>query len=444
MKIAFIGLGAMGLPMAGRIATAGNDELTLYDISAERLKQAERLGRVAGSLPDAVAGADAVFSVVPADRHVEAVVDEFLPVARPGQVYVDFSTIGPRTIQNAADRLAGAGVTTVSAGMTQSIDGARTGTLVLFMGGPRELPPVIASAIGAMASEVRMAGSVGAAKSLKLINNMVNASINMTVSEALVLGGQVGLTYEETALALRDRGADSWPLRNHTIKHVLPDVLGPGFFSTNYLMKDVKLGISMLTELGVPAIFAGLALSYLRGAAAHGYGNDYHMIVVRWLEKGASARVDGGGSGGSGGGRPAADWHGDKRRAEQTLVRAVAALQTLFSLDAVNVLHHLGITPLDVALHLEAGSAGNDSLRALRRHLEGGAEVQTPAGLLDDFERVLELASDTLTPGTVFEVGRQVTLGLCERFGRGVNLWDLPQLQQAQQLQQPQHRGRRE
>jgi 3-hydroxyisobutyrate dehydrogenase-like beta-hydroxyacid dehydrogenase len=421
MKIAFIGLGAMGLPMARRIALAGNTELVLYDIRPEQLEGAKGLGRLASSLPDAVAGADAVFSVVPADRHVEAVVDEFLPFANEGQIYVDFSTIGPRTIQNAADRLASVGVTTVSAGMTQSIDGARTGTLVLFMGGPEELPPAISPAIGAMASEVRMVGSVGAAKSLKLINNMVNSSINMAVSEALVLGEQVGLTYEETAFALRDKGADSWPLRNHTIKHVLPNDLGPGFFSTNYLMKDLKLGIGMLIEFGVPAIFAGLALSYLRGAAAHGHGDDYHMIVVRWLEQGANARV--------GGGQVTSNWKGDKKQAEQTLVRAVAALQTLYSLDAVSVLSRLDVAPLDVALHFEAGSAGNDSLRTLRRHLEGAVQVQTPSGLLDDFERVLDLASGTMTPGTAFELGRQVAVGLGERFGRDANLWDLPQLQ---------------
>ncbi|HEX4092244.1 MAG TPA: NAD(P)-dependent oxidoreductase [Trebonia sp.] len=420
MRIAFIGLGAMGLPMARQIALAGNAQLTLFDVRQEQLERAQGLGRLASSLPDAVAGADAVFSVVPADRQVAAVVDEMLPVTHPGQVYVDFSTIGPRTMQHAADRLAGAGVITVGAGMTQSIDGATTGTLVLFMGGPDELPSVIGPAIGAMASEVRMVGSVGAAKSLKLINNMLNASINIAVSEALVLGRQVGLTYEETAFALRDHGADSWPLQNHTIKHVLPNDLGPGFFSTNYLMKDLKLGIGMLTELGLPAPFAGLALSYLRGSAAHGHGDDYHMIVVRWLEQGANA---------SGGAGPMTSaWRGDQRQAEVTLVRAVAALQTLYSLDAVNVLHHLDVAPLDVARHFEAGSAGNDSLRALQRHLEGAAAVQTPSGLLDDFERVLELASDTETPGTAFELGRQVTLGLSERFGRDVNLWDLPQL----------------
>ena len=420
MKIAFIGLGAMGLLMARQIALAGNTDLVLYDIRPEQLEAAGGLGRLASSLPDAVADADAVFSVVPADRQVEAVVDELLPVAHAGQIYVDFSTIGPRTIQNVADRLATAGVTTVSAGMTQSIDGARTGTLVLFMGGPDELPPLIAPAIGAMASEVRMVGSLGAAKSLKLINNMVNSSINIAVSEALLLGEQVGLSYEQTAFALRDQGADSWPLQNHTIKHVLPNDLGPGFFSTNYLMKDLKLGISLLTELGVPAIFAGLALADLRGSSAHGHGDDYHMIVIRWLEQGANAGV--------GGGPVTSRWPGDRQQAERILVRAVAALQTLISLDAVNVLSYLDVAPLDVALHFEAGSAGNDSLRALRRHLQGEIVVQTPSGLLDDFERVLDLASDTLTPGTAFELGRQAALGLCERFGRDVNLWDLPQL----------------
>src|SRR5687767_9020732 len=103
MRIAFIGLGAMGLPIARRLASVADVELILYDLSRDRLDLAQPLGRIARSVAEATAEADAVFSVLPADRHVESVVADIAVAARPGQIYVDFSTIAPATMNRAAE-----------------------------------------------------------------------------------------------------------------------------------------------------------------------------------------------------------------------------------------------------------------------------------------------------------------------------------------------------
>lgn len=418
MKVAFVGLGSMGSLMAAQLAEVPDVELALFDLDDDRLRSLSNLGRVASSVADAAADADAIFSVVPADRHVRAVVDDLLPVAREGQIYVDFSTIGPRTIEEVQERLARCGVETVSAGMTQSIEGAATGTLRLFAGGPATIPPVIGPALDALTAEIRLVGGVGAAKALKLINNMVVACADVAICEALVLGEQHGLAYEQTVKGLSGEGADSWPLHHHIIAHVLPDDLGEGFFSTRFLIKDLTLCMQFLAEHGLPSMFAGLATSFYRGTAAMGHGDDYHMIVIRWLER--TAAFDGPR-------RPrkvAAPEH-DPAEVPRTLAHAVAAIQLLVCAEALRALARMGVAQRDAAEHLEAGSAGNDSLRGLigRR---GSGSALTPAALAADLQKAVDLAREVDVPATMFELARHVALDLGERHGTERNVWSTP------------------
>jgi 3-hydroxyisobutyrate dehydrogenase len=405
----------MGSLMAEQLAKVPNLDLTLFDIDGHRLDKAATLGSRASSVADAADGADAIFSVVPADRHVKAVVQDVASVARPGQIYVDFSTIGPDTIESVSEQLSGLGVQTISAGMTQSLEGASTGTLRLYVGGPDALPAVVKPAFDALASEVRMVGDVRAAKALKLINNMIVACLDVAICEALVLGERYGLDYQETADALEARGADSWPLHHHIISHVLPNVLGEGFFSTRFLIKDMTLCAAFLQELGLPALFPGVAMAMYRGTTAIGHGDDYHMSVVRWLERGANF---------SGMRQPPADavrLEVSKQDVGERLARAVAAVQLLVSVDAVRALHRVDVDKIAAAKHLEAGSAGNDALREL---IAGEGNVRTtPARLIAALEPALELARDSDIPALDFEIAKQAAIGLADRFQADANLW---------------------
>lgn len=414
-KVAFIGLGAMGSRMAGRLAQTEGIELSVFDLVPERLQAFDGMARLASSVADAADGADTIFSVVPADQHTRAVVDALLPAAKPGQTYVDFSTIGPATIEAVEEQLADRGVVTISAGMTKSIEGATHGTLSLFVGGPSAFPDNLQPAFDALAGDVMFVGSVGAAKALKLVNNMVVATLDIAITEALAMGEQFGLSFESLTDAMKDGGADNWPLHNHIIAHVLPDNLGPGFFSTRFLIKDMKLYIRFATERRVPALFAGLANAEYRGTCAHGMGDHYHMIVIRWLEQTAGfGKRD----------RSALPEGVDEADARRTLVDAVAAVQALVSAEAIKILGRMGVQPADAAFYLESGSAGNDSLRALVRCLEHGEKAVALPELLTRLEASIDLASAGDLPGTCFEVARHVVLGHMDRYGAESALWD--------------------
>src|SRR5262245_51985498 len=111
MKIALVGIGAMGRPIARRLAAADGVELAVFDVESARLDALDAPVRRATSVADAAADADAVFTILPADRHVEAVAGELAEVA-DGGLFVDFSTIGPGTIERIAARLATRGIGT--------------------------------------------------------------------------------------------------------------------------------------------------------------------------------------------------------------------------------------------------------------------------------------------------------------------------------------------
>lgn len=392
MKIAFIGLGAMGLPMARRLAGEGGAELSLFDISSAHLAAAAGLGRQATSVADAARDADAVFTVLPADPHVEAVAAELAEVARPGLVYVDFSTIAPATIDRVASTLAAVGVATVSVTVTRGTAAARTGELALFVGG--DLIPELESALRAIATEIRPTGGLGAAKAVKIGNNVVVACIDVAICEAIVLGRKLGLAANELTDELEAAGGASWALRNHVVKHVLADDLGPGGFSTKHMAKDVRLFIALAGEHGFAAPLAGIALSCYRGTIAAGYGEDYHPVVIRWLEQNAAS-----------GPRP--DGEGDRAQLV-VLARAVNACQMLTTLEALRVMRAAGIAPSEAVAHLESGSGANSSLALARDHLERG--VPLPVALAADIASALELADAVNVPALMLEAGRHSAL----------------------------------
>ena len=389
--LALIGLGAMGEPLARRLAGVPGVSLTVFDVSEERLAAVDGIARRAASVADAARGADAVLTVLPADRHVEAVAAEIEAVATPGQVFVDLSTIGPATIERVAARLARAGVITVSVAITRGTAAARRGELALFVGVDGELPAVIRPALDALASELLVVPGLAGAKALKIANNALLACLDIAICEALVLGRRFGLAFEAVTDRLPEVGGESWALSNHVIRHVLTDDLGPGHFSTVNMAKDVELFLDLAQSGRVPAPFAGVAAACYRGVIAAGLGEHYHPIVIRWLEQGAWM--------------PRAT-EAAPPRALDTIAAGVVAVQALVTREALIVLDRTGIAPAEGAGHLARGSAANASLEGVAGALDGGDWAAPVPGSLAD---ALALAKATAVPAMMLEAGRVAT-----------------------------------
>ena len=397
MRIAFVGLGAMGHPMATRLSHVPGIELSLFDVDDARLQRAATLGRPAKSVADAVADADVVFTVLPADQHVRTVVEQLAEHGRDGQTFVDFSTIGPATILNSRDVLEKHGIATVGVALTRSTAAAAAGELVLFAGGLDATGSRLREAFAAMAAEVRDVGDIATAKAMKLANNMAIACMDVAICEAIVLGRSRGLTTEEIVEGLGSRGADSWPLRNHIERYVLPDDLGPGRFSTRYMAKDVALYTEMALAQGIPSVLAGIVTTQYRGTVAHGYGDHYHMIVLRWQELAAAVER-----------RSVAPASADQRDADlDLLARGVAAVQALATEDALASVTATGLPRLEAATHLQAASAGNDYLATVIADSTTGLAPDDITRLAEDLDAVCALTEAMDVPGQMFELARR-------------------------------------
>lgn len=414
MRIGFIGLGAMGGPMARNLARADGIDVTFHDVRQEVLEQFADLGASAASIGDLVRSVDVVFTVLPADPQVRAVAAEVRASGRDGQVFVDFSTIHPNTIDDVATQLAQIGMQTVGVALTRSTAAAQAGTLALYMGGPQDWIDRLAPAWEAMSDTTLVFANAAAAKAMKVINNMVVSTIDQLVCESIVLGAKLDLAADATCRALGEHGADSWALHNHIERYVLPEDLGPGRFSTLYMAKDVSLCAELARTVDLPAFFAGLSRAYYRGSVAHGHGDDYHMIAIRLMEEDANL------------GRPStAPPPGQADPAvAPTIAVGAAAVQTLISLEALAIAGRSSLSAAEAAQGMETGSGGNQALRQLTGD-EAAPPDWTLGRLLVDLEATMALAQDVQAPAIMFELGRQLALSLIDRHGADADVRSL-------------------
>lgn len=422
LKIAFVGLGAMGLPMARRLSLRSEFDLSIYDARPEVLEAESHLGRVASSVADAIGGADYIFSVLPADRHVQSVANE-IDAAAPTGVFVDFSTIASATITDVGSRLAAVGVRTLGAAVSRSVAAAEVGELTIFIGGEPDLIERLKPALEQMASDIRIVDTAGAAKAVKIFNNMVVSGLDLVICDTLLIGAMLGVRPHQMTDVLMRGGADSWPLRNHIVKHLLTGELAPGRFSTRYMGKDAALAAQLAEDVGEPAWIAGLVGAAYRGTDALGFGDHYHPVVLRWFER--AANID-----------PitpdfpdrAGELSDDAQAVAATLCAGVIAQQALMTLDALRLVGLHGV-PLSAALdHFDSGAAGNDCIAALRGQRAHAGTSHDLARVVADLGAVCALAASVPTPAMTFEVAKHVALGMLSRYGKHTTIGQLARL----------------
>ena len=196
-KIAFLGLGSMGAPMARRVQAAGYP-LTIWNRSTARSSDFAGPGVVvAASPPDAVRDADVVITMLADPAAVREVVGEFAGSMKPGSVLIDASTVGPAVVAEIAELLPD-GVTLIDAPVMGSVDRAASGELLLMVGGDAD--PVLP--LLELFGTVNRTGAVGTGAALKLV--LINAVVNgvALVGEAMALADSLGLPEAQVKAAL--------------------------------------------------------------------------------------------------------------------------------------------------------------------------------------------------------------------------------------------------
>lgn len=281
-QVAFLGLGAMGLPMALNVQRKGFAVTAWNRTAGKGGALAEAGGRVAETPADAVAGAAVVVTMLADPAAVRAVAEQFLPVCAPGDTWVDASTIGPAAAREMAELAARYGVDFVDAPVLGSVGPAAGGTLGFLAGGTPEAVERVRPVLEAMGT-VRHMGPAGAGAAAKVVSNMVTGTLVAAVGEGLALSERLGLDMPAVLQMLLE-GPVSAPI----VKGKAPLMLSGQFtpaFQLKWMEKDLGLALREAHELGASLPAAAGAHADFAGARAAGLGEQDFAAVGAFLRR---------------------------------------------------------------------------------------------------------------------------------------------------------------
>jgi 3-hydroxyisobutyrate dehydrogenase-like beta-hydroxyacid dehydrogenase len=290
-ELGFVGVGRMGIHMAGRLLEAGYG-VTIFDLNETNVARlVQRGAKRAASPVELGAAADIVFASLPTPDIVKSVA---LDVAAGGKTrtLVDLSTTGPVMAREVAGELAAKGVTMVDAPVSGGPGGAERGTVAIMVACKQELAETLRPILEVMGKVFWIGAEPGQGQAIKLVNNILSASAVTMASEALALGAKAGID-ADTMIAVINSGSG----RNTATEDKFPRcVLTRRFdfgFSVGLMHKDVKLAVSYAEQLGVPMV-VGNAVNQLLSIteANEGFNGDL-TTTARTVEKWAGVEIKG-------------------------------------------------------------------------------------------------------------------------------------------------------
>ncbi|HEY3083532.1 MAG TPA: NAD(P)-dependent oxidoreductase [Chloroflexota bacterium] len=292
MELGFVGLGLMGRPMA-RHLMAGGHRVHVHNRSRGVVEELRGEGAEAASSSREVAErAEVVFTCLPNVEQVENVYfgsDGLLANARPGQLFVDHSTVGLDTTRKSAAAARERGAEFLDAPVSGGPGGAQAASLTIMVGGEpaafdRALP--LFQLIG---KNVRLCGPTGAGTAVKLVNQLLVAITVAGISEALVFGIKAGAD-PQTILEVVGTGFGGSRMLDRNIPLILDRNFKPGT-SVNLLVKDLGLIHSLAAELGTRLEVGRVAQRVFEAGRDAGLGDDDMAGLVRPYEQAAGVEV---------------------------------------------------------------------------------------------------------------------------------------------------------
>ena len=285
MKIGFIGIGVMGLPMSTNLLKKSGHPVMVYDLNAGAVAQMEALGASSGSSPAEIAAeCDIIFTMLPRNEHVRSVYGQLLPHIRPGQIYVDMSTISPTVSCETAEAVRAHGADMADAPVVKSQPAAVSGTLGIYVGGRTETYATLRPLLQCMGSNVIHLGDNGAGLVMKLCHNALVAQIQNGVNETLHLARAVaGIGASTFRQAASYGGAQTFYLDTKADNIQRGDYT-PAFFAA-YMHKDLMLAKDLYaqTDLKLPGL--ELTVANYDAALEKGWGKEDFSCTYKLLDE---------------------------------------------------------------------------------------------------------------------------------------------------------------
>ena len=291
-RIGFVGLGAMGAPMAMSLARAGFG-LSVFDVRRENAEPLVEQGATAATSPrEAAEGADAlVLMVVNADQMEAALFGEdgAAEALAAGSAVVAMSTVGPEAVRGLEGRLAERGVRLLDAPVSGGVARAERGELLIMAGGPGDLFEGLRPALEAMGSTVAHCGeSAGDGQSVKLVNQLLCGVHIAAAAEALAYAAALGLDPRSVHETIRHGAAASFMLDDRGGR-MLERAFTPAKSALDIFVKDMGLVREAAGERGFATPLADAAHRAYEKGSSLGLGGEDDSGVIRILERGAAA-----------------------------------------------------------------------------------------------------------------------------------------------------------
>jgi 3-hydroxyisobutyrate dehydrogenase len=276
MKAGIIGLGAMGLGMARNLAKAGFLK-AVYNRTAAKTAE---FTVAAFPSPEALAAeVDVVLLCVSADQDVLSIIEAIALTLKPDSIVVDMSTVSSETAQKAAAILAKKQVDYLDAPVSGGVEGAKSGTLAMMVGGDERALEKVRPVLEAMAARIIYMGATGSGQATKAVNQIMCAGINQAVTEALAFGQAQGLEMEKVINVISGGASGNWFLA-HRGSTMTQGTFAPGFKLALH-HKDLKICQTMAAQADVAIPLSDMTVINYEQLMQDGYGDEDISVLYR-------------------------------------------------------------------------------------------------------------------------------------------------------------------
>ena len=282
--IGFIGLGVMGEPMCGHLARRSGIPVLAHDLRPEPLQRLAVSGVKTASMRQIAESCDVILLSLPDGKAVAAVVEQLEPFLRPGQCVVDTSTSSVELTRAIAARLTAKGILYADAPVARTREAAARGDLSIMVGANADTFARIRPILETMGSDVTHCGPAGCGQVVKILNNMLVFQHCGALAEAIAIGRRNGVPADVLLPTMAMGSGDSFVLRNHGMKSMLPGAFPERAFSTRYAIKDLSYALELAEASGLDMAAAKLTMQRLKQADTAGYGDQYHPVVLKVID----------------------------------------------------------------------------------------------------------------------------------------------------------------
>lgn len=293
MRIGFIGVGHMGLPMCANLVKAGH-AVRAYDVVDASLARAVAAGAArAESVAACVADAEVVVTMLPSSPHVRGVYGGEMGViarAKPGTLLVDSSTIDPLTAREVAFDARARSLAMVDAPVSGGTAGAEAGTLTFMVGGSDADFEAARPLLACMGRNIVHCGASGNGQVAKICNNMMLAVGMIATSEAMTLAAKLGMDPKVFAGIVNSSSGRCWSSDTYNpypgVLEGVPASRGyAGGFGADLMLKDLSLATEAARAARVPVLMGAVAQQLYQKHSADGHGGkDFSSVILQYLK----------------------------------------------------------------------------------------------------------------------------------------------------------------